>query len=312
MDPRVVPQVSILLPTFDRLEFLPATIASVMAQTLTDWELLIADDGSAAPTQGYLGSLTDRRIKVLWLAHSGRPTVTLNAALRAARGEYIAFLDSDDIWLPRKLEAQVHSLHAHPARLWSCTAFTLIDAKGRSLTDARRMHWAAPSGWVRERLLTDAVIAMASVIVVRKLLEEVGPLDEELVMCYDDELWLRLGARSELDGIDEPLTLIRRHGMHGGSDVIAWRDRRRVVEKALRSDTDSRFRAVLRAQRAAMSAGLARSQAVGGQRLTALRTLAASAPYSWRYAPWWRGALAASARVCTPQVLRKMVRGLRT
>ena len=129
-----MPQVSILLPTFDRLEFLPATIASVMAQTLTDWELLIADDGSAAPTRRYLEGLADPRIKVLWLAHSGRPTVALNAALRAARGDYIAFLDSDDVWLPRKLEVQLQSLRSHPERLWSCTAFTLIDADGRPLS----------------------------------------------------------------------------------------------------------------------------------------------------------------------------------
>ena len=76
MQPRTVPQVSILLPTFDRLEFLPATISSVMAQTLTDWELLIGDDGSAQPTRRYLESLADPRIRVLWLTHSGRPTVT--------------------------------------------------------------------------------------------------------------------------------------------------------------------------------------------------------------------------------------------
>ena len=75
MESPAVPQVSILLPTFDRLEFLPATIASVLAQSLTDWELLVGDDGSAAPTRRYLESLADPRIRVLWLAHSGRPTV---------------------------------------------------------------------------------------------------------------------------------------------------------------------------------------------------------------------------------------------
>ncbi|HYM28419.1 MAG TPA: glycosyltransferase family 2 protein, partial [Steroidobacteraceae bacterium] len=82
------------MPTFDRLQFLPPAIGSVFAQTLTDWELIIADDGSGEDTRAYLRSLTDPRVRVLWMAHSGRPGVMLNAALRAARGEYVAFLDS--------------------------------------------------------------------------------------------------------------------------------------------------------------------------------------------------------------------------
>jgi glycosyltransferase involved in cell wall biosynthesis len=236
----------------------------------------------------------------------------MNAALRVVRGDYIALLDSDDVWLPRKLEVQLQSLRSHPERLWSCSAFTLVDADGRPLTRARRLHWPAAAGWVRDRLLTDAVVHTSTVMVARKLFDEVGSLDEQLVMCYDDDLWLRFGARSELDGVEEALTMVRRHSMHGGNDILAWRDRRRVVEKALRSDVDPGFGAVLRAQRAAMSAGLARSQAVGGERLAALRTLAASARYSWRYGTWWSDALAVSARACTPRVLRNMVRALRS
>jgi glycosyltransferase involved in cell wall biosynthesis len=304
------PAVSILMPTFERLQFLPPAIESVRAQTLTDWELIIADDGSGPDTRAYLESLADPRIRLLWMAHCGRPAVLLNAAARAARGEYLAFLDSDDIWLPRKLEAQLQSLRRYPARRWSCTAFALIDPEGAPL--AGRAVCPAVSGWVRDRLLTDAVVAMPSVVVARSLLDEAGPLDESLVMCYDDDLWLRLAARSELDGIAEPLTRVRRHGMHGGSDIVAWRDRRQVVEKALRQGGDRHFASLLREQRALMSAGLARSHARYGSRLEVMRTLAASAPYSWRYGRWWSGALRASARALAPRALRDAVRALRT
>jgi len=299
------------MPTYDRLQFLPATIDSVFAQTLDDWELIVADDGSGAETRAYLSSLTDPRVTVLWLPHSGKPAVVLNAALRVARGDYVAFLDSDDIWLPRKLQSQVASLRRHPQRRWSCTAFSLVDAAGDPL--AGREAWSpAASGWVRERLLTDAVVAMPSVMAARSLLEQVGPLDEELVMCYDDELWLRLAATSELDGVDEPLTLVRRHALHGGNDIIAWRDRRRVVEKALRVDRDPHFTAILREQRAVMSAGLARSHALYGKRSDALRTLVTSVHYSWRYRRWWSGAWHAAARSLAPRALQGLVRrGLR-
>jgi glycosyltransferase involved in cell wall biosynthesis len=305
------PAVSILMPTFDRLQYLPPAIESVFAQTLTDWELIVADDGSSEDTRAYLRSVADPRVRVLWMAHSGRPSVMLNAALRVARGEYVAFLDSDDLWLPRKLELQIASLQRHPGRRWSCTAFALIDAAGRPLA-AARASWPAPSGWVRDHLLTDAVIAMPSVVVERSLLDQVGPLDEELVMNQDGDLWLRLAAVSELDGVDEPLTLVRRHGQHGGSDIIAWRDLRRVIEKALRVTDDAQFAALLREQRALTSGGLARSQALFGTRADVVRTLAGSAPYSWRYPKWWRDAAYALARAFAPRMLRSALPALRS
>jgi glycosyltransferase involved in cell wall biosynthesis len=306
----VGPAVSILMPTFDRLQFLPPAIDSVLAQTLSDWELIIADDGSGEDTRAYLRSLADPRVHVLWTTHSGRPSVALNAALRTARGEYVAFLDSDDVWLTRKLERQVASLERHPGRRWSCTAFALIDAAGRPLVPARA-SWPAPSGWVRDRLLTDAMIAMPSVMAARSLLDQVGPFDEELIMNYDGDLWLRCAAVSELDGIDEPLTLVRRHDQHGGSDIIAWRDLRRVVEKALRATDDAPFAAHLREQRAVTSAGLASGHAMFGARADVLRTLAESAPYSWRYVQWWRGSAYAVTRAFAPRALRGALRALR-
>lgn len=304
------PAISILMPTFNRLQFLPPAIESVFAQTFTDWELIIADDGSGQDTRAYLRSLVGPRVRVLCMAHTGRPGAMLNAALRIARGEYVAFLDSDDVWLPRKLELQVASLRRHPARRWGCTGFALIDAAGRPLT-AARTAWPASRGWVREHLLTDAMIAMPSVIAARSLFEQVGPLDEELAMNYDGDLWLRFAAVSELDGIDEPLTLVRRHGEHGGNDIIAWRDLRRVVEKALRATGEPRFAALLREQRAATSAGLARSQALYGTRIDVVRTLVESAPYSWGYLHWWRVAAYALARSFAPRFVRSTVRALR-
>jgi glycosyltransferase involved in cell wall biosynthesis len=310
--PTVPPAVSILMPTFNRLEFVPPAVESVLAQSFTDWELIIADDGSDSETKGYLQSLRHPRVRVLWMAHTGRPAVMLNAALRVARGEFIAFLDSDDVWLPRKLELQVASLRRRPDRRWSCTAFALIDAAGRPLAGARA-GWPAVSGKVRDRLFTDAVIAMPSVIAARSLFEQVGTFDEDLVMNQDGDLWLRFAHLSELDGIDEPLTLVRRHGLHGGSDIIAWRDLLRVIEKAQRdAPGDAHFRAMLREQRAVTSAGLARSHALYGRRIDVVHTLAQSAPYSWRYLQWWRVGAYASARALAPGILFSALRALRT
>jgi hypothetical protein len=130
-------------------------------------------------------------------------------------------------------------------------------------------------------------------------------------MNYEGDLWLRFAAVSELDGVDEPLTLVRRHGLHSGSDIIAWRDLRRVVEKALRATNDAPYAELLREQRAVTSGGLARSQALFGRRIEVVRTLAQSAPYSWCYLKWWRAAAYALARAFAPQILRRALRELR-
>ncbi len=303
------PVVSVLMPTYNRLQFLPASVESVLGQTLLDWELIIADDGSDEDTRAYLRSLQDPRVKVLWLAHTGRPSIVTNRALREARGEYVAFLDSDDLWHAQKLQLQVQSLRDHPERRWSYTKFTVIDHSGNPVPGAGRRVWPTPSGWILEKLLReDTVIAQPSVLVSRELLERLGAFDEELVMCYDDELWLRLAAHSEIDGLDEPVTLVRRHACHSGNDIIAWRDRRRVFEKALRTRGDDRLAPVLRRLRAQMSAGLARSQARGGRRLDALATVFTSLPHSWACGRCWLGALAATAVAFAPPAARDLAR----
>jgi glycosyltransferase involved in cell wall biosynthesis len=306
----VAPAVSIILPTFGRLEFLPATIDSVFAQSFTDWELIIADDGSIGETRAFLQKLQEsERVQVIWLAHTGRPGAVRNAALRVARGKHVAFLDSDDVWLPTKLATQIASLRRHPSRRWSYTRFSQMDRSGHRRAAGSVRSWPAPSGWILEKLLKEeTVIALPSVVVARALLEQSGAFDEELVMCEDDELWLRLATHSEIDGIDAPLTVVRRHDQHAGSDIIAWRDRRRVFEKALRRNDCGSFTPILRKLRAEMAAGLARSQAVSGKRRAAAWTLLSSAPYCWRAPQPWIGALGRTARACVPRAAQSFLR----
>lgn len=308
------PTVSIVLPTYNRLQFLPATLESVFAQTFTDWELIIADDGSDDATRAYLRTIAARpRTRVLWLAHSGgRPAVPSNVAIREARGEYVAFLDSDDLWVPDKLQRQIASLRRRAHCGWSHTRFVIVDSSGRIVNPLPAGTYPARGGWIREPLLQgEIVIAQPTVLVSRVLLEELGVFDEGLRMCYDDDLWFRLAARSEIDAVDEPLTLVRRHGSHSGSDVIAWEDRLKVFERLLREQAGEPWEAVIRSQRAAMLAGLARSQAACGRRIEALATLLSSAPQSLAYRSWWPNALHAMARACAPAPVVSLVRSRR-
>jgi glycosyltransferase involved in cell wall biosynthesis len=306
----VQPLVSVVMPTFERMQFVPQAVHSLYAQSYRHWELIIADDGSGPHIRAYLETLRARQqVTVLWLEHSGRPSVARNAALRAARGALVAFLDSDDLWLPEKLARQVSSLRQHPERKWGYTAFALVNERGEPRPRGAAPAPRAPSGWILRPLLDDEiVIALPSVIVERATLERLGAFDEALTMCEDDELWFRLAAHSEIDGIDAPLTLVRRHAHHGGDDVTAWRDRRRVFEKALSTSNEPQLRARLRRLRAESAVGLARSEALAARRARALGTLALSAPYSWRYPQWWTGAARTLPRLLAPAGLRPVER----
>src|SRR5215472_4108255 len=152
------PLVSIILPTFGRLNYLRPTVDSVYRQTLHDWELIIADDGSDEETQAYLRILgSDGRVKLVRLRHTGIPAIVRNAAVREACGEYLAFLDSDDLWSPEKLARQVATLRSRPNCGWCYTAVSHIDGSGRPLTEPVFGAWLPCQGSVFERLVTGPV-----------------------------------------------------------------------------------------------------------------------------------------------------------
>lgn len=307
------PEVSIILPTYNRLQFLRAAVGSVFAQTFSDWELIVADDGSAGETAAYLAELADQpRITVVRLPHSGNPGAVRNAALSAARGALVAFLDSDDLWLPHKLDRQLASLREHPQRSWGHTAFVVIDEAGQPLTGSQARAWPAGEGWVLEKLIRmELVIAPASVIVRRHALEQLGGFDVAQRACEDYDLWLRLARSSELDGIAEPLTLKRLHQQPFYASATVFEDRGRALEKLLAASSDPALHAVLRRERARVAAGLARVHAACGGRWAAVRTLARSSRYSWGYGAWWLGGAEAAVRAATPASMLRLARLLR-
>jgi GT2 family glycosyltransferase len=313
-----VPTVSIVLPTFNRLKYLRPAVDSVLAQSFTDWELIIADDGSDEETRAYLGTLaTQDRVDVLWLSHTGWPAVVRNAALREARGEFVAFLDSDDVWLPSKLEMQVRSLRRHGARRWSCTGFTNVDAAGRprpsrNERSGRDPGWPSPEGWIVEQLLKmEAIIPLPTVLACRSLVEHVGGFDESLYVCEDYDLWLRLAARSEIDVVRESLVLVRRHTEHYASGMDMLEGWRTLLEKARCAGLGPRVDSILQRERARTASRLARSHAVSGSPSGVLQTLLHSWQYSWRYPQWWLGAIAATARLYAPASMLRTVRRYR-
>jgi len=299
------PLVSIILPTFGRLRYLRTTVTSVYRQTLQDWELIIADDGSDAQTRAYLRALgVDPRVKLVWLAHTGVPAIVRNAALREARGAYLAFLDSDDLWLPEKLARQLETLRARPGCGWSYTAVSHIDGSGLPLAEPVFGPWLPCEGAVFERLVSGpVVIRTPSVLVAREVLARAGGFDETIRSGEDYDLWLRLALASDVALINEPLVQVRRHeANHTGDWEIAFTGRDHSLQK-LQGKVDSTRRLLLRAERTRNALTLAATHASLGNRAQMLGALYRALPYSWRSPLWWLAVLKTPLRPYVPQRL---------
>jgi glycosyltransferase involved in cell wall biosynthesis len=308
------PLVSVILPTFNRLQYLPAAVDSVRAQSVDNWELIIADDGSDETTRAYLRGIEEpSRVQVLWLAHAGNPGAARNAALGKARGEYIAFLDSDDLWMPHKLEAQLAALRAAPGCRWSYSDHLRINGAGQSINSERNPNRVLYEGDIVEELIRlQAGIPTPTVLAERTLIEHAGRFDEQQGLHEDYDLWLRLALLSKVLVLREPLACVRRHNEHFGSQGVRnFEARLRVFEKAAGRVTGMRQRSVLTAERARNAGGLAGAHAIAGNRSAVLGSIAASWPYSWSNLAWYASCARAVARVLAPRWLVMLVRNHR-
>jgi len=292
----VRPAVSIVLPTYNRKRWLELAVGSVFAQTFTDWELIIADDGSDDETLAYLRNLgSAHNVHVRWLAHSGNPSRVRNAALREARGRYVAFLDSDDMWSARKLEAQLAALQSSPGCRWSYTSCERIDADGRLLPPALQPTTPVRSGAVFEALLAhQAWAAMPTVVAERALTEEIGGFDEELPYGEFHDFCLRLALRSEVSAVSDVLCSVRAHDEHYSANRAAahaaWI---RLYEKFCVLAPTARARACSERMRRRAALDLAARQGAERDVRAVWRTLRAGKVLSWRLPQlWYRGALA--------------------
>ena len=295
------PLVTIVMPTYDRLEFLPATVESIFTQTFRDWELVVADDGSSAPVVEYLHSLLRReRVRVLWREHTGSAGKTRNAALEHARAPLVAFIDSDDVWAPRKLEKQLAMLRAEPACGWSYSAFVLVDEQGVPLPSERSRRWTALHGHVFDETVRGAIsIRSPSVVVARTaLVREVGGFDEALDCAEDYDLWTRLALRSPISLVDEPLVHVRTHPSNSGRKIGSAYVARDYSLRKLSARLNGRARAIADRERSRNALARAAALAAHGDRWTSLAPVASSIRFSWRYSRWWYGAARAVARAC--------------
>ncbi len=235
--------VSVIIPTRNRVEVLPRALESILAQTRKADEIIVVDDGSTDDTLRDVSCRYGRQVRILTSPGSG-VSAARNHGVRCAKGAWLAFLDSDDAWLPQKLERQWHSLG--PSGVIGYTDEIWI-RRGKRVNPMKK-H-AKKGGFIFKHCLPLCVISPSSVIIHRHVFETVGLFDETLPVCEDYDLWLRICARFPVTFLEEPLIV----KFAGHSDQLSrcyWgmdRFRIRALEKIVSDnglEEDNRLAAV--------------------------------------------------------------------
>lgn len=226
------PRVSVILPVYNGARYLRETLSSVLGQSMADLEVVAVDDGSTDESGAILEGIDDPRLIVTHQENRGI-SATRNAAIRAARAPFVAFIDQDDLWAGEKLEKQLAAFGDDPeVGLVHCQAGR-IDEHSKKLSGGPVVAASWLAGDVRRMMLVgNAVPGTAAVVVRREVFDEVGYFDEELNGADDWDMWSRIAARYRFAYLPEALAFTRLHPANTSTDVERMRaDSLRVMEK---------------------------------------------------------------------------------
>lgn len=196
------PLVSVVIPTFNRAWVLETAVTSVLMQDYERIETVVVDDGSTDGTDHILGPFLDR-ITLVRQENKG-VSAARNTGIRLSRGDFVAFLDSDDQWLPAKLRSQVDFFRKHP-EADICQTEEIWIRNGRRVNPMNKHQ--KRSGMIFEPSLHLCLVSPSAVMMRRRLLDRVGLFDETLPACEDYDLWLRVSVTTPIHLINEMLTV---------------------------------------------------------------------------------------------------------
>jgi cellulose synthase/poly-beta-1,6-N-acetylglucosamine synthase-like glycosyltransferase len=206
------PRVTVVMASYNHADFVEAAVASVLGQSTGDLELIVVDDGSSDRTPDLVAAVDDDRLTLVRLPDN-RAVHPRAVALEMARGELVAFQNSDDVWAPTKLETQLAAFD--DTAVSACfTGVRIVDAAGRPttadwLTGVFDTEPRTQAQWLRHFFDSGNALCISSAVCRRSDLLAVGGFDESLVQLSDLDLWVRLAALGRLEVLPEPLTDMR-------------------------------------------------------------------------------------------------------
>jgi len=203
------PRVSILVPAYNRANYLPETLASALAQTFADIEIIVVDDGSTDATAQVARAIADPRIRYIYQNNRG-VSAALNTAWRAARGEYLAMLGSDDVFLPTQIETLLRLLENDSTLGLAYARAQAMDAQGNPLP---QILGVAPKFAGRElaSLLYGDCVCSVACLMRRAVMAQVNGFDETLIANEDWDIWIRMAETTHFAFCDEILARYRMH-----------------------------------------------------------------------------------------------------
>jgi len=226
-----MPSISVVVPSYNAERTILQTVESVQKQTLSNIEIIIINDGSTDRTLELLQSITDQRLKIVSCKNGGLP-VARNRGISHAKGEFISFIDADDLWRPDKLELQLAALQQHPDAgvAYSWTSY-FIDGQEESIFPYHPVFF---EGNVYDKLLVNNIVGNGSNILVRrKAIESVGEFEPTLKSCEDWDFYIRLAAKWHFVVVPKHQILYRQSPKAMTSKVeVMEKEALRVVERA--------------------------------------------------------------------------------
>ena len=276
-----------VIATYNMAEYLPLAIRSALAQTYEPIEVIVIDDGSTDGTsEAVRPFLSDARFSYQKHKNGGQ-AVAKNRGIRGSKGQYVAFLDADDVWVPEKLELQMPLFSQSEAVGVVYSALTYIDEAGREL--GRPVH-KLYRGRVSGPMLVFNFIGFPTSVVRRECFERLGRFDENLRMGIDYDLWLRFSTQYEFDYVEQPLV---RYRQWPGQMSINWNSRYltgiAIMKRFLHEFPDVVNKRTVNYAWAHTYAGFGSCARGAGRRIEALRLYLRALRFNPGYVPAWKG-----------------------
>lgn len=232
-----MPKVSVVIPVYNSAKYIEETLDSVLSQTYTDFEVIVVDDGSKDKTPSIVKQYQVKYPENIRLIQkeNGGPASARNAGIKVAWGEFIAFDDSDDLWLPSKLEKQMEHFNSDPQ-------VGLVYSKYTSFRDDKELRTKPErgySGWIFSKLLSKSIIQASTVMVKRECLDAVGPFDESFALADEYDMSLRIAKKFQCAFVDKELTRYRIHDANASKNNLLFdKENLKVYKKIYNNYTD--------------------------------------------------------------------------
>ena len=232
--------VSVIIPVYNSEKYISEAVESVLNQTYRNREVIVINDGSTDGTERalepYMGQIN------YFFQENRGVAAARNIGIRSSQGSYIAFLDSDDIWMPKKLENQVNYMIGHPEFKFLYSDYVYFNDDNLGVKDSIPLHRNAKSaGCIFHNLVMSShFIHTSTVLAKREVMEEVGGFDERFKLGEDYELWLRISAIYDIGYMEGVVSKYRRHPgsltANNFSQEVPWEIR--AIEKTLKANPD--------------------------------------------------------------------------